>query len=82
MVPHTVLWRIHATAGEHVMPWNRLRHFGPLDGRFDPHAPPPHEQVAGVLYLALDVPTCVAEVYQGLGSSTGTTVRPTSRACG
>jgi hypothetical protein len=65
VVPHTVLWRIHATTGEHVVPWNKLRHYGPLDGRFDPHDPPPHEQAAGVLYLALDVPTCVAEVYQG-----------------
>jgi RES domain len=63
---HTVLWRIHATTGEHVVPWNRLRHFGPLPGcRFEPHDPPPHEQAAGVLYLAIDVATCVAEVYQG-----------------
>jgi hypothetical protein len=62
---HTVLWRIHATAGEHVTPWNQMRHFGPLPGcRFDPHDPPPHEQAAGVLYLAIDVATCVAEVYQ------------------
>ncbi|BEP14382.1 RES family NAD+ phosphorylase [Acidothermaceae bacterium B102] len=61
---HTVLWRIHATAGDHVVPWNQLRHFGPLDGRFDPHEPPPHEQPAGVLYLAIEVATCVAEVYQ------------------
>ncbi len=65
VVPHTVLWRVHATAGGHVLPWNRLRHFGPLPGcRFDPHEPPPHEQAAGVLYLALDVPTCLAEVFQ------------------
>ncbi|MDX6255150.1 MAG: hypothetical protein QOJ11_1484 [Frankiales bacterium] len=62
---HTVLWRIHATAGEHVVPWNELRHFGPLPGsRFDPHEPPPHEQRAGVVYLAVDIATCVAEVYQ------------------
>jgi hypothetical protein len=61
---HTVLWRIHATTGEHVVPWNQVRHFGPLSGcRFDPHEPPPHEQPAGVLYLALDVASCVAEVY-------------------
>ena len=64
VVPHTVLWRIHATTGGHVVPWNRVRHFGPLDGRFDPHEPPPREQAAGVLYLALDVGTCVAEVFQ------------------
>jgi RES domain len=63
---HTMLWRIHATAGEHVVPWNRMRHFGPLVGcRFDPHEPPPHEQSAGVLYLAIDIATCVGEVYQG-----------------
>jgi hypothetical protein len=61
---HTVLWRIHATTGGHVVPWNQLRRFGPLDGRFDPHQPPPHEQAEGVLYLALDAPTCLAEVFQ------------------
>ena len=62
---HTVLWRVHATVSGHVVPWNRMRHFGPLaDCRFDPHEPPPHEQAAGVLYLAIDVATCVAEVYQ------------------
>jgi hypothetical protein len=62
---HTVLWRIHSTTGEHVTPWNRMRHFGPLPGcRFDPHEPPPHEQPAGVLYLAIDIATCVAEVFQ------------------
>jgi hypothetical protein len=62
---HTVLWRVHATTGEHVVQWNRMRHFGPLVGcRFDPHEPPPHEQPAGVLYLAIDVASCIAEVYQ------------------
>jgi hypothetical protein len=65
VITHTELWRVHATAGQHVLPWNQLRHFGPLPGcRFDPHDPPPHEQLAGVLYLALDVATCVAEVFQ------------------
>lgn len=65
VVPYTVLWRIHATASAHVVPWNQLRHFGPLPGaRFDPHQPPPHDQQAGVLYLALDISTCLAEVFQ------------------
>ncbi len=62
---HTVLWRIHETAGEHVVPWNRLRHYGPIErARFDPHDPPPREQDAGVLYTALDVSTALAEVFQ------------------
>ncbi len=59
------LWRIHRTTGLHVAAWNALRYFGPVDGmRFEPHDPPPHLQRRGVSYAALDVPTCVAEVFQ------------------
>ena len=63
---HTVLWRIHGTSGPHALPWNQLRGFGPLDSaRFDPHPLPASEDSGeGVLYLALDVATCLAEVYQ------------------
>ncbi|MEP7020130.1 MAG: RES family NAD+ phosphorylase [Pseudonocardiales bacterium] len=65
VAPHTTLWRLHRTVGTHVQPWNALRHYGPLpDRRFEPHDPPPHEQVRGVSYLALDIKTCVAEVFQ------------------
>lgn len=64
LASHTVVWRIHATVGEHVVAWNALRHYGPVGARFEPHEPPPHEQSAGVLYAGLSIPTCVAEVFQ------------------
>jgi hypothetical protein len=58
------LWRVHRTAGAHVVAWNELRHFGPIDTmRFDPHDPPPHTQAKGVSYNALDVPTLLAEMF-------------------
>lgn len=61
-----VLWRIHRTVGDHVLPWSALRHWGPVaTARFDPHPPPPamHREV-GVSYAALDLTTAVAEVFQ------------------
>lgn len=57
------LWRVHATAGPHVTPWNRLRHFGPTTSRFDPQPPPPRWSERGVTYAATDVVTCLAEVF-------------------
>ena len=57
------LWRVHATAGPHVTPWNRLRHFGPTTSRFDPQRPPPGWSERGVTYAATDVVTCLAEVF-------------------
>lgn len=67
VIAHTgMLWRIHRTAGEHVMAWNALRTFGPLPSmRWDPHPgslPGPHAE--GVMYTATDVATSLAEVYQ------------------
>jgi RES domain len=61
-----VLWRVHRTAGEHVLPWNRLRTYGPLPSmRWDPHpGSQPISAVEGVLYAAADVATSLAEVYQ------------------
>jgi hypothetical protein len=60
-----MLWRVHFTTTAHPTPWNRLRHYGPIERcRFDPHEPPPHEQAEGVAYLTLDVPTALAEVFQ------------------
>ena len=62
---HTVLWRVQPTTGRHVVAWNALRRYGPVaGGRFDPQEPPPHEQSEGVQYLALDLPTAVAEHFQ------------------
>lgn len=60
-----VLWRVHRTSGDHVIPWNRLRYWGPSSlSRFDPHRLPPHTQGAGVSYTALDIPSALAEVFQ------------------
>jgi len=58
---HTVLWRLHRTAGAHVVPWNQLRYAGPTSARFDPHI---DGERRGVSYAALDVPTALAEVFQ------------------
>jgi len=60
------LWRIHRTQGEHVLPWNTLRTYGPLPSmRWDPHPDPqPISADEGVLYAAADVATSLAEVYQ------------------
>lgn len=58
------LWRVHRTTGAHVVAWNHLRYFGPIDTmRFDPHDPPPQAQAKGVIYNALDVATVLAEVF-------------------
>ncbi|MHB1534466.1 MAG: RES domain-containing protein [Acidimicrobiales bacterium] len=65
LVGSTVLWRLHRTSGDHVVPWNELRYWGPSAlGRFDPHEPPPRDQPRGVSYTALDVPTALAEAFQ------------------
>lgn len=60
------LWRVHRTEGEHVLPWNKLRTYGPLPSmRWDPHpGPDPSPRAEGVLYAAADVATSLAEVYQ------------------
>jgi len=61
----TTLWRLHDTVGDHVLPWDALRTYGPIERcRFDPHDPPPRQQTAGVCYLALDLPTALAEFFQ------------------
>ncbi|HTL23698.1 MAG TPA: RES family NAD+ phosphorylase [Mycobacteriales bacterium] len=62
----TVLWRVHRTRGEHVVPWNALRHYGPVAScRFDPQPPPPRpDQADGVTYLAISAQTALAEAFQ------------------
>lgn len=61
-----VLWRIHRVGGEHRVSWRTFRTFGPLHlARFDPHPLPCGAHPGyGVSYAALDVATCVAEVFQ------------------
>lgn len=60
------LWRVHRTQGEHVLPWNMLRTYGPLPSmRWDPHpGPQPTSAAEGVLYAAADIATSLVEVYQ------------------
>jgi hypothetical protein len=60
------LWRIHRTNGEHVLPWNTPRNYGPLASmRWDPQpGPQPGSGADGVLYAAVDVATSLAEAYQ------------------
>lgn len=57
--------RIHATAGLHALPWHELRHYGPLPARFDPHPSPiGHHVDAAVSYVAAELDTLLAEVFQ------------------
>jgi hypothetical protein len=61
----TVLWRIYYRGGSHPTAWNRFRHWGPVPtARFDHHESPAHRQTRGILYGALRVYTCFAEVFQ------------------
>lgn len=60
------LWRVHRTAGPHIVAWDQLRYWGPSAMmRFDPHEPPARTQERGVSYTALAVPTALSEVFQG-----------------
>jgi RES domain len=64
----TSLARIYFAAGGHPLRWARFRSFGPVDARWDHHLPDSRgggvEQSRAVLYCALDIDTCVAEVFQ------------------
>ncbi|GFG53471.1 hypothetical protein CQY20_31705 [Mycolicibacterium agri] len=60
----TTWWRVHRTAGAHVLAWNALRHYGPLL-RFDPHPPPAREhRDHGVWYGASTPLAALAEAFQ------------------
>lgn len=61
-----MLWRIHRTRGEHVLPWNGFRSYGPLSsGRYDPHSLPPTDQPEhGIAYAADNLTTAIAEAFQ------------------
>ncbi len=63
------LWhRVYRRGGEHPTRWDALRFHGPASARFDHHVlddtGKAKLQGRGILYLASDVPTCLAEVYQ------------------
>jgi len=61
-----LLWRIYFGSGDYPTAWNALRFYGPCGGRFDHHPlgrPAMHNR-HGIIYLAKDVLTCFAEVFQ------------------
>ncbi|MGH2459198.1 MAG: RES family NAD+ phosphorylase [Chloroflexota bacterium] len=59
------LWRIYFQGTGYPTSWGSFRRYGPLLlSRFDHHLPPSHEQERGILYAALAIITCVAEVFQ------------------
>jgi hypothetical protein len=61
----TVLWRIYYRGGSHPGAWNTFRHFGPIPTmRFEHHLLPPRTQARGILYAAMRIYTCFAEVFQ------------------
>jgi len=58
------LWRVLPTTTVHAIPWNRLRHWGPVAARFDPHPPPPADHPDhAVLYAGGDAVTALAEAF-------------------
>lgn len=61
-----VLWRIQLMASAPIVPWNRLRTWGPVAGsRWEPHPLPPGGcAILGAAYRGEDVLTCLAEVFQ------------------
>ena len=61
----TLVWRIYLRGGAHPAAWSRFRHWGPVPSmRFDHHSPPLRQQPRGIVYAAMRVYTCVAEVFQ------------------
>lgn len=64
----TLVHRIYRRGGTHPTRWNEFRFYGPMSGRFDHHLLDeegrPHLQARGITYLAWDIPTALAEVYQ------------------
>ncbi len=62
------LARIYFTEGVAAGSWRHFRDFGPLGARFDHHLPSPdggpRQQERAILYCAVHVDTCVAEVFQ------------------
>jgi len=65
----TELWRLYKRGGRHPVMWNTFRTFGPLQtARFDHHLPDEHGaprlQDRGIFYAAVEIATCLAEVFQ------------------
>jgi len=64
----TPVHRIYRRGGERSTLWNAFRYFGPTGARFDHQERDVRgracEQERGILYLASDIPTALAEVFQ------------------
>lgn len=62
------VWRLHFVGGEYPTPWYEFRYYGPTSSRFDHHCSDAKGesqiQNRGIMYLAKNGPTCIAEVYQ------------------
>lgn len=62
------LARVYYRSSAHPLPWYGFRWNGPLNFRWDHHAPTtagePHRQAHAVYYAAADAVTCLAEVFQ------------------
>jgi hypothetical protein len=59
------IWRLYHRGGDHPTDWNSFRYWGPGRSiRFNHHTDPPKSQNRGVIYGALRVYTCFAEVFQ------------------
>ena len=62
------MWRVHFTSGHYPSRWNEFRYFGPTSSRFDHHLSNAkgqgYSQDRGIMYLAKNGPTCIAEVFQ------------------
>lgn len=64
-----LLWRIYKRGGRHPVLWDHFRQFGPLrTARFDHHLPDtdglPWPQERRIFYAAVEIDTCLAEVFQ------------------
>jgi hypothetical protein len=64
----TLLWRVYFRGGRYPTDWSTFRAFGPTGSRFDHHdrdpTGKPWVQSRKILYAALDVTTCLAEIFQ------------------
>ena len=64
----TTIHRVYFRGGPYAPTWKSLRCFGPADARFDHHqrdeSGQPFDQARGIIYLARDIPTALAEVFQ------------------
>lgn len=72
----TALFRVYFLGGSYPGSWNGFRHYGPTNARFDHHLPPARVQTRGIMYLADQPVTCLAEVFQAKRRIDPTTSQP------